>query len=132
VEDKAWRMSYVLAAVDGNNVRTGAALGTDGLKWAAIEKELPSTRDLDDGGSSLTTDFIVEPDEERVIRLILAWYAPEWEGNGNPGTGGARIITEAPGGVLVRSTTGKRFTHMYAAHFANAGAVASFLARDHQ
>src|SRR2546422_5625172 len=43
VEDKAWGMSYVLAAMNGEHVRTGGALGSDGLKWAAIEKELPST-----------------------------------------------------------------------------------------
>ena len=30
------------------------------------------------------------------------------------------------------STTGKRFTHMYASRFANAGEVADFLARNHQ
>ena len=61
VEDKAWGMSYVLAALDGDHVRTGGALGSDGLKWAAIEKELPSTTGRDDGGSSLTADFSIEP-----------------------------------------------------------------------
>ena len=132
VEDKAWGMSYVLAAVNGEHVRTGGALGSDGLKWAAIEKELPSTTERDDGGSSLTADFSIEPGQERVVRIVLAWYAPEWEGNGNPGTGGERIVTEAPGGVLVPSTTGKRFTHMYASRFADAGEVAGFLARNHR
>ena len=132
VEDKAWGMSYVLAAVDGHHVRTGGGLGSDGLKWAVIERELPSTAQRDDGGSSLTADFSIEPGQERVVRIVLAWYAPEWEGNGNPGTGGERVITEAPGGVLVPSTTGKRFTHMYASRFADAGEVASFLASHHR
>src|SRR5579864_3441524 len=131
VEEKAWGMSYVLAAVDEDRVRTGGALGSDGLKWAAIEKDLPGTAARDDGGSSLAIDFSVEPSREKVVRILLAWYAPEWEGNGNPGTGGERIITEAPGGVLVPSTTGKRFTHMYASRFADAGEVASFLAGHH-
>ena len=132
VENKAWGMSYVLAAVDGVSVRTGGALGSDGLRWSAIEKELPSTTERDDGGSSITADFSVDAGQETVVRFILAWYAPEWEGNGNPGTGGERIITEAPGAVLVPSTTGKRFTHMYAARYANAGEVASFLAANHE
>ena len=30
VEDKAWGMSYVLAALDSDGVRTGGALGIDG------------------------------------------------------------------------------------------------------
>jgi uncharacterized protein (DUF608 family) len=132
VENKAWGMGYVLAAVDGANARTGGALGSDGLKWAAIEKELPSTDLGDDGGSSLAVDFSVDAGQEAVVRFVFTWYAPEWEGNGNPGTGGERIITEAPGGVLVPSTTGKRFTHMYASRYASAGEVASFLAQNHE
>ena len=38
VENKAWGMSYVLAALDEKSVRVGGELGTDGIKWAAIEK----------------------------------------------------------------------------------------------
>ncbi|MFN8007401.1 MAG: GH116 family glycosyl-hydrolase [Terriglobia bacterium] len=132
VEDKAWGMSYVLATVDEEKVRVGAALGTDGLHWADLEKKLPEPARTDDGGSSLGIAFTVQPGQEKVIRLVLAWYAPEWEGNGVPGSGGNRIITQAPGNVLVPSTTGKRFTHMYASRFANAGEVATFLARNHQ
>src|SRR5579863_4298067 len=131
VEDKAWGMSYVLAALDGTHVRTGGALGSDGLKWYAIEKGLPSTAERDNGGSSITADFSVDPGQEAVVRFVLAWYAPEWEGNGDPGTGSERIITEAPGGVFVPSTTGKRFSHMYAARYANAGEVAGYLAANH-
>jgi uncharacterized protein (DUF608 family) len=132
VQDKAWGMSYVLAVMDEDRVRAGGPLGSDGLKWAAIEKGLPAISERDDGGSSLAVDFRIEPGQEKVVRFILAWYAPEWEGNGDPGTGGERIITEAPGGVLVPSTTGKRFTHMYASRFSSAGEVASFVARNHQ
>ena len=132
VEDKNWGMSYVVAALDESDVRVGGPLNTDGLKWAAIDKELPKIGERDDGGSSLAVNFSVEAGQEKVVRIVLAWYAPEWEGNGNPGTGGERIITEAPGGVRVPSTTGKRFTHMYAARFANAGEVATYLAKNHE
>jgi len=131
VAEAGWGMSYVIAAPGESHVRTGGSLDTDGLKWAAIHKELPSIGDRDNGGSSLAVDFSLEPGKEKVVRIILTWYAPEWEGNGNPGTGGERIITEAPGGVRVLSTTGKRFTHMYAARFADAGEVATYLARNH-
>jgi len=130
VEEKTWGMSYVLAALDEKSIRVGGELGTDGMKWAAIEKGLPEIA-RDDGGSSLAVDFSLEPGQEKVVRLILAWYAPEWEGNGNPGTGGRPILTKS-GGRLVSYSTGKRFTHMYASRFANAGEVADFLARNHQ
>jgi len=130
VEDKAWGMSYVLAALDSEGVRTGGSLGIDGSLWDKAEAQLPSTAQHDDGGSSLTVDYNLGPGEEKVVRIILAWYAPEWEGNGVPGTGGERISTYAPEGEIL-STTGKRFTHMYATRFADAGEVATFLARDH-
>ncbi len=132
VENKAWGMSYVLAAIDEDQVHAGGALGTDGQKWAAIEKQLPGIAERDDGGSSIAVAFTIDAGQEKVVRLILAWYAPEWEGNGLPGSGGERIITEAPGGVLVPSTTGKRFTHMYASRFHDAGEVATFLAHHHE
>jgi uncharacterized protein (DUF608 family) len=131
VEDKAWGMSYVLAALDEEGVRTGGALGVDGGAWDKAEEKLPSTAEHDDGGSSLTVDFNIGPSEVKVLRIVLAWYAPEWEGNGLPGTGGERIWTYAPEGEAL-STTGKRFTHMYATRFADAGDVAIYLARHHR
>lgn len=130
VEDKAWGMSYVLATADEGEVRTGGSLGVDGDVWNKAEEKLPSTAERDDGGSSVTVDFNMGLGEQKVIRIILAWYAPEWEGNGVPGTGGERIWTYAPEGQAL-STTGKRFTHMYTTRFADAGEVASFLARHH-
>lgn len=135
VEDKAWGMSYVLAVLDEKNARLGGALGTDGSKWRAIEKALPTISEgsIDDGGSSLGVDFDLVPGQEKVIRIVLAWYAPEWEGNGNPGTGGHSAASEqVPDIVLGRGTTGKRFLHMYASRFADAGEVAKFLATNHQ
>jgi uncharacterized protein (DUF608 family) len=74
-----------------------------------------------------------------VVRIVLAWHAPEWEGNGNPGTGGKVIVTrdlanyhdgqvDPKGGP---GTTGKRYTHMYASRFADAGEVASYLVQHH-
>lgn len=133
VEDKAWGMSYVLAALkEEDNVRTGAALGTNGLNWAAVDMKLPEPGPRDDGGSSIAVNFRVDPGQEKVLRLILAWYAPEWEGNGNPGTGGEPILTVPPSGYIEPSTTGRRFTHMYAKRFGDAGEVAQFLAKNHE
>ena len=55
-------------------------------------------------GSSLAVDFRVAPGQENLAGHS-AWYAPEWEGNGVPGTGGRRIETYAPE-VPGASTTG--------------------------
>jgi len=142
VEDKGWGMSYVLSVLDESSVRVGGAMGVDGSKWTKILTALPPVTQEpgDDGGSSLAVDFSLEPNSEKVIRIVLAWYAPEWEGNGNPGTGGKVIITrdlanyhdgqvDPKGGP---GSTGKRYTHMYASRFADAGEVASFLAQHHE
>jgi hypothetical protein len=95
VEDKGWGMSYVLGVLDESSVRVGGAMGVDGSKWTKIVTALPpvAPESGDDGGSSLAVDFSLEPNSEKVVRIVLAWYAPEWEGNGNPGTGGKVIIT---------------------------------------
>ena len=130
VEDKAWGMSYVLAALEVETVRTGGALGVDGGTWDKAQAQLPSTAERDDGGSSVAVEYNLGPGEETVMRFVLAWYAPEWEGNGVPGSGGERIWTYAPEGEAL-STTGRRFTHMYTKRFADAGEVATYLARHH-
>lgn len=131
VEDQAWGMSYVLAALGSESVRTGAGLGVDGHHWDAAETTLPPFAAKDDGSSTLAVDYQIPPGQTRVIRIVLAWYAPEWEGNGTPGTGGRRIETYAPEGLAL-STTGKRFTHMYASRFADAGEVATYLEQNHE
>jgi hypothetical protein len=115
VEDKVWGMSYVLAVAEENKVRADGGLGTDRPSWGKIEKALPVIPSgNDDGSSSVAVDFSLEPHQEKVIRFILAWYAPEWDGHGNPGTGG------------------NRYTRMYASRFTDAGQVAVFLARNLQ
>jgi uncharacterized protein (DUF608 family) len=141
VEDKGWGMSYVLALLDAPGARVGGALGVDGAKWTKIVTALPPTapESGDDGGSSLAVDFSLEPHSEKVVRIALAWHAPVWEGNGNPGTGGKVVTTRDlanyhDGEVDPRGgpgSTGKSYMHMYAARFADAGEVASFLARNH-
>ncbi len=140
-EDKGWGMSYVLGALEESEVRVGGPLGVDGAKWTRIGSELPPfiAESSDDGGSSLAVDFRIPPQSEKVVRIVLAWYAPKWEGNGNPGTGGKVVYTrdlanyhdgqvDPKGGP---GSTGKSYTHMYASRFADAGEVATYLARNH-
>jgi uncharacterized protein (DUF608 family) len=131
IEDKAWGMSYVLAAIGDHSVRTGSGFGVDPRHWDAAEKNLPAPGAQDDGSASLAVAYDIAPGESKIIRIVLAWYAPQWEGNGNPGTGGEPITTYAPEGLAV-STTGKRFTHMYASRFQDAGQVATYLGQNHE
>ncbi|MDO8685137.1 MAG: GH116 family glycosyl-hydrolase, partial [Clostridiales bacterium] len=126
VNNNSWNMSYTLAVLDEKQVQIGGELGIDGGKWALIHNMLPEVKN-DDGGSSLAVDFKLIPNGEKVIKIILAWYAPEWEGNGAPGTGGERI--KYLGGDR---TSGKRFTHMYATRFKTSHEVAEYLANDNK
>ncbi|MFH1008972.1 MAG: GH116 family glycosyl-hydrolase [Candidatus Latescibacterota bacterium] len=124
VNNESWNMSYTLGVLDEKQVQIGGELGIDGRRWASIHNTLPEVRN-DDGGSSLAVDFKLKPNDHKVIKLILAWYAPEWEGNGAPGTGGERI--KYLGGDR---TSGKGFTHMYAARFKTSHEVAEYLAKE--
>jgi len=112
VVNLGWNMSYMLGVIDEVNSRIGGELGTDGSKWSAIEKSLPEITTEDDGGTSLAVDFKLEDGQERIVRFVLAWYAPQWQGNGLPETGGST------------------FTHIYADRFPGAVDVARFLTKE--
>ena len=111
VIDPGWKMSYVLAVMGDKTPRIGGELGADGGKWKAIERKLPEITAEDDGGTSLAVDFMLEPGAQEVVRFVLAWYAPDWKGNGLPDSGG------------------ETYSHMYAARFPGAVDVARFLTR---
>jgi uncharacterized protein (DUF608 family) len=106
------KVSYALAVIERQPVRTGGALGVDGKAWAKIEKVLPSAREQ--AGASLAVDFALAPGEEKAIRLVLAWYCPQWRGGG----------TNSAGGNV--------YTHMYASRFHSVVDVAQFLAYNHE
>jgi hypothetical protein len=112
VRDENWKLSYALGVMDEMAARIGSDLGTDGKNWGAIEKRLPPNA-LETGGASLAVDFRIEPGQQKTVRFVLAWYSPEWKGDGAP------------------DTAGNTYTYMYAAHFANAVAVARYLGREH-
>ena len=103
--------SYVLAALGGEPARTGGALGVDGMLWAGIEHELPAAREQ--GGATVAVDFALAPGETRIVRLVLAWHSPLWRAGGHLAAGGSA------------------YTHMYAARYDSAEAVARYLAAHH-
>jgi non-lysosomal glucosylceramidase len=103
--------SYCIRVI-GEEVRTGGSLGVNGEAWATIERYLPYTKE--GAGTSVAVDFTLAPNEERTIRYILAWHAPQWDGGGTMTAGG------------------NRYHHMYAARYDNAEAVAELLVQDHE
>jgi len=103
--------SYVLGVVGEESVRCGGDLGMDGERWAGIEHELPFASAQ--AGASVAVDFSLSPGEEKIVRFVLAWHSPEWLGGGAMTAGG------------------NAYTHMYAARYRSAAAVARFLARRH-
>ena len=105
------RASYVLGVLDDEQVRVGGELGLNNMAWVCLEHELPWAGHQ--AGASLAVDWTLEPGEERTIRFVLAWYAPEWQGEGAMTAGG------------------NTYTHMHAARFRSATAVAQWVARHH-
>jgi hypothetical protein len=130
VSDRAWHDSYALTVLAEPSVRTGGKLGNDGAKWAALATSLP-TSDLTDTGTSLAVNFTLRPGERRVVRFVLAWHAPQWEGSGTPFTGEekSKVAMDLTGSKPFEG--GRWYTHMYATRYADAVAVARFLAENH-
>ena len=100
-------------AVIGRGVpfRVGASLGVNGTHWARIEHHLPQTEH--GAGASVASDFCLEPAQEKVIRFVLAWFAPQWMGGGTMRAGG------------------NAYWHMYASRHHSVIDVARYLALDH-
>jgi len=107
VESK--QASYALGVIGHENVRLGGQLRGD--EWAAIEYELPFAKHQ--AGASVAVDFELAPKEEKVVRFVLAWYSPEWKGDGRMTSGG------------------ESYTHMYALRYDNVEQVAKWLAVNH-
>jgi uncharacterized protein (DUF608 family) len=97
-------VGYTLATVGGENVRVGVDVGSVGSVWSSPYRE-PLENDF---GTSLTVDFDLGPGEETTIRVVLAWYAPLWKGEGT-----------------------HCFTDMYATRYPDSLAVARLLADEH-
>ncbi|MBI3117743.1 MAG: hypothetical protein HYZ00_03590, partial [Candidatus Hydrogenedentes bacterium] len=118
---RAPRCSYALTALHKKS-RSGGELGANGAAWAAIERELPSP-DPAQPGASAAVDFKLRAGEERVVRFVLAWHAPEWNGVGFPGaTENYPKYSGAP----------REFTHMYVKHYPDPAKTAELLAARHE
>jgi uncharacterized protein (DUF608 family) len=113
VSSEVNEIGYALGVVGNEEVRAGRGLHYSdspyktGQTWAKIGSELPGAEERDFSGS-VSVGFQLRPQEEKVIRFVLAWYAPMWIGEGT-----------------------HTFTHMYATRYKNALEVAQFLSREH-
>jgi uncharacterized protein (DUF608 family) len=113
---------YVLGTVGEEKVRYGRAIGqvegypeeTPGEWAASVEGParprffLPPVQETD-FSTSLAVEFDLKPEEEKVVRIVLAWYSPVWRGEGE-----------------------NTYTRMYATRYSDALAVARMLAREHE
>jgi uncharacterized protein (DUF608 family) len=104
-------VAYALGALDVADARTGGDLGVDGGSWSTFGSQLPLA--TSQPGSSVAVDFAIPPSGEQVVRFLLAWYAPFWQGGGTPTAGG------------------NRYQHMYATRYADVRAVVQDVAQRH-
>lgn len=107
-------VSYFLGFIGEVGSRIGSGLGVDGSRWAAIDRQLPAfpQPEARESAASTALDFELEPGETRTIKLLMAWYAPTWNGRGLP------------------MGTGQNYLHMYARDFDSLQEVIEVVSRD--
>jgi uncharacterized protein (DUF608 family) len=107
------KVSYALGVMGEERLRCGGDLGTDPAAWTNLGRSLPRATPSQPGACA-AADFSLGAGEQKIIRFALTWSAPTWNGGGTNW-----------------STGGNTFTHMYAKHYAEPGATAALLAKEH-
>jgi uncharacterized protein (DUF608 family) len=113
VEVASPQAHYAVGVIGQEQVRFGGGLGSSEAEWTAIGAELPAISDSA-AGTSAAVDFSLAPGEERVVRFVLTWCAPNWKGGGGP-----------------HATASNTFAHMYAKHYPSPTQTAELLATRH-
>ncbi|MCG3198262.1 MAG: hypothetical protein GHCLOJNM_02757 [bacterium] len=114
--------SYSVTVLGAEKVRSGGELGSTGSAWEQIATRLPDA-DGSHAGSSVAADFALKPSENRVIRFVLTWCAPEWNGVGFPT---ATAVPEKYSGEP------RAFKHMYAKFYPDPVETAKRVAESHE
>ena len=105
---------YALGVIGAEPVRFGGPLWIEGyefitsVQWAQIRNSLPQTSEYE-FGTSLAVDVDLNPGEEKIVRIVLAWYSPIWKGQGE-----------------------RYYARMYTRRFKDASAVADLVAQRHE
>ncbi len=114
VEVKGDLASWALGVIGENAVRQGGELGADGAAWARIHETLPPIT-AGRAGASAAIDFSLAPGASRVVRYVVSWSAPTWNGGGYN-------WSERP----------NTFTHMYDTYYPRAADTARMMAARHE
>lgn len=113
--------SYAIGVICAEKSRVGGGLGADGAAWGKIGFMLPEAAE-DHPGASAAVDFSLLPGEEKVVRFVLAWHAPTWNGAGY--NWATALHGDQKGSI-------QTFSHMYAKHYPCAAETARLMARRH-
>ena len=88
------RASYAITVLNESKIRCGGQLGAHGQAWAAIASALPEVNTAD-AGASVAVDFSLGRGKEKVVRFLLTWSSPKWDGDGVFDTEEKPVVTEA-------------------------------------
>ncbi|MDO8588095.1 MAG: GH116 family glycosyl-hydrolase [Armatimonadota bacterium] len=116
-------IAFFVGAIGQKASRIGGGLSNNGERWSGIADALPPYVSPDQGnaGVSAAYDFTLKPNERKTVRLLLAWYAPMWNGQG--------YGTIAQGWA---GRAGQSYLHMYGARFGSLRDVVDKLAGEHE
>ena len=132
-------VNYLLGVMGPDNLRLGAGLNSNATAWSKIATELPQPSPREWGGvrvytdpsSSAAVDFSLAPGQSTVVRFLLAWYAPVWQGAYKPAVDGGKYYDDQK--WLAPAWMGDTiyYTEMYAARYGSALDVARRMAVEH-
>lgn len=116
IQASAGETQYAVVVLDAPKARVGREIGWDSAGWNQITDNLPPypNPDHEKSSASVATDVSLNAGESQVIRFVLAWYAPNWQGGGAAYSGG------------------NTFRHMYARTFTDIDAVLMKVATEHE
>ncbi|MFH1008287.1 MAG: GH116 family glycosyl hydrolase [Candidatus Latescibacterota bacterium] len=97
---------FFLGVIGNEHIRMGGGLDAD--DWRRIDTTLPDVQPTD-FSASLSVDFDLAIQQEKVVRIVLSWYQPIWYGG-----------------------DGEAYTQMYASRFRDATDVALLVASQHR
>jgi uncharacterized protein (DUF608 family) len=114
MEVRAPAASYALGVVGREELRLGGDLGNDEQAWLSFSHSLPVPQP-GQAGTAAAVDFSLSAGQEKVVRFILTWCAPDWKGGGHPA-----------------AKSSSTFTHMYAKRYPVPVETARLLAARHE